>query len=326
MTFSSRTLLVLGVAVLLWTGCQPSAPEPPSYQFVRAWGTQGDGPGEFFHPVGITIAKGRVYVSDTGNNRIQVFDTTGTFLRSFDGSGSASGPLQRPMHLAAAVHQKSAVTHLVVPEYGNDHLHLFGRKGQSQGTIGSTGSGPGQFDAPAGVALGDSARIYVADFYNHRVQLLRPRQPSGQIRQWGTPDTSGSSDGQFTYPTDVTLLPDGSLVVADAYNHRIQRFGPEGNHRWTVPPNTAQPGSTKTRFNVATAVEAGPQGQIYVADYYNHRIKTFSAKGKRLATFGEQGSGEGQFDRPIDVAFNRSGTLYVVDFGNNRIQVFAPES
>ncbi|MFB6098949.1 MAG: 6-bladed beta-propeller, partial [Salinibacter sp.] len=60
-------------AALFWVGCQPSAPEAPSYQFVRAWGAKGKAPGEFFHPVGITIAKGRVYVSDTGNNRIQVF-------------------------------------------------------------------------------------------------------------------------------------------------------------------------------------------------------------------------------------------------------------
>ncbi|MFB6273601.1 MAG: 6-bladed beta-propeller [Salinibacter sp.] len=324
MTSSIRALFVFAVASLLWTGCQSPTSEAPSYQFVRAWGAQGEAHGEFSHPVGITIAKGRVYVSDTGNNRTQVFDTTGTFLRSFDASNTASGPMQRPMHLEAAAHQKSPVTHLVVPEYGHDHLHLFGRKGNSQGTIGSFGSGPGQFDALAGVAIGKAGRIYVADFYNHRVQLLRPGR--GQIRQWGTPDSSGSSNGQFTYPTDVALLPDGSLVVADAYNHRIQLFGPKGNHRWTVPPNTTQPGSTKTRFNVATAVEAGPHGRIYAVDYYNHRIKLFSAKGERLAAFGEHGSKKGQFDRPIDVAFDKSGTLYVVDFGNNRIQVFAPES
>ncbi|MFB6230641.1 MAG: 6-bladed beta-propeller [Salinibacter sp.] len=324
MTSSFRALILLAVVALLGAGCQPSAPEAPSYQFVQAWGTQGDAPGEFFHPVGITIARGRVYVSDTGNNRIQVFDTTGTVLRSFDASNILSGPMQRPMHLEATAHEKSPVTHLVVPEYGHDHLHLFGRKGGSQSTIGSTGSGSGQFDAPAGVAIGTAGQVYVADFYNHRVQLLQPG--TGQVRQWGTSDTSGSAPGQFTYPTDVTLLPDGSLVVADAYNHRIQRFGPEGNHQWTVPPNTTQPGSTKTRFNVATAVETGPQGRIFVADYYNHRIKIFSAEGKRLAMFGEQGSGEGQFVRPIDVAFDASGTLYVVDFGNNRIQVFAPES
>lgn len=73
---------------------------------------------------------------------------------------------------------------------------------------------------------------------------------------------------------------------------------------------------------MATAVETGPEGRICVADFYNHRIKIVSPEGQRLAIFGEKGTGEGQFDRPIDMAFDESGTLYVVDFGNDRIQAF----
>jgi DNA-binding beta-propeller fold protein YncE len=71
-------------------------------------------------------------------------------------------------------------------------------------------------------------------------------------------------------------------------------------------------------------VETGPKDRIYVADFYNHRIKILSPAGDRLTMFGEKGTGEGQFDRPIDVAFDESGTLYVVDFGNDRIQQFEP--
>ena len=76
---------------------------------------------------------------------------------------------------------------------------------------------------------------------------------------------------------------------------------------------------------MATAVTAGPEGTLYVADFYNHRIQVFAPDGTFRTAFGEQGSGEGEFERPVDVAVNAEGTLYVVDFGNDRVQVFAPD-
>lgn len=322
MTIRPWTALApLLLLALLIAGCGGEESVTPAYEPAGTWGQAGEGPGALRNPIGITYAAGELYVSDAGNNRIQVFDTTGTFSRQFDGSGSAAGPLLRPMHLEARIHEEGPGLQVAVPEYGADRIRLFGSEGTVQAVIGTTGTGPGELDAPGGLALGDSGRIYVAEFYNHRVQLLLPG--TGQVGKWGT-GSSGSKNGQFTYPTDVTLLEDGSLVVADAYNHRIQRFGPGGTHQWSLPPNTTQAGSTATRFNVATAVETGPEGRIYVADFYNHRIKIVSPEGKRLAMFGEKGTGEGQFDRPIDMAFDESGTLYVVDFGNDRIQQFEP--
>lgn len=81
-------------------------------------------------------------------------------------------------------------------------------------------------------------------------------------------------------------------------------------------------GTEEGQFNVATAVATGPDGKIYVADFYNHRIQVFSSEGRFLTAFGEQGEGEGQFERPVDVAVETDATLYVVDFGNDRIQTF----
>lgn len=71
---------------------------------------------------------------------------------------------------------------------------------------------------------------------------------------------------------------------------------------------------------------ADPKGQVFVADFYNHRIQKFTAEGKFLAAFGERGSQPGQFDRPTDMAVDSDGNVYVVDFGNQRIQKFAPQS
>ena len=71
-------------------------------------------------------------------------------------------------------------------------------------------------------------------------------------------------------------------------------------------------------------VHAAGEGVIYVTDTGNHRIQKFTPEGKFLVAFGSQGIGQGQFERPTDVALDDEGNIYVVDFGNNRIQKFAP--
>ncbi len=85
------------------------------------------------------------------------------------------------------------------------------------------------------------------------------------------------------------------------------------------------PGGWGGWFRVATGVGVGPEGRIYTADFYNHRIQVFSSVCKFLGQFGEPGTGPGQLQHPTDVAIAADGSIYVVDFGNDRIQVFRQE-
>ena len=102
--------------------------------------------------------------------------------------------------------------------YGADDIFVFGLGGVPLRTVGGAGSGPGEFKALRGgvAANGD---LYVADFYNHRVQCLRP--DGTFVRLWGTTGKVGIGAGAFNYPTDVALGPKGTLYVADGYNDRI---------------------------------------------------------------------------------------------------------
>ncbi len=207
-------------------------------------------------------------------------------------------------------------------EYLNDRIQIFSFDGESLGAIGASGSGPGEFDAPGGVAVSPHGHLYVADFYNHRVQVIGS---NGEfIRQFGATAQPGRSAGRFNYPTDVTLLSNQDLVVADAYNHRVQLFSSDGDllQKWGGPFAIRIPGAGNAWFRTATAVTAGPNSNIFVADFYNHRIQKFSKHGKFLVAFGSFGSGPGQLDRPIDMAVDDRGDVFVVDFGNHRIQKF----
>ena len=114
--------VLVALAVAGWLAFVPFAKEP-GYEFVRAWGEAGDGPGQFSDPTGIAIAGGEVFVADARNGRIQVFDRDGNFKRQFGKPGEESGELGRPMNLT--IHRGE----LYVPEYFNDRIQVFALDG-----------------------------------------------------------------------------------------------------------------------------------------------------------------------------------------------------
>lgn len=87
--------IVIGVTVMAAAGCiafVPSAKDP-GYEFVKAWGEKGSSPGQFSDPTGIAVANGQVFVADSRNGRIQVFDLDGNFKRQFGRPGKDPGEL-----------------------------------------------------------------------------------------------------------------------------------------------------------------------------------------------------------------------------------------
>ena len=77
-------------------------------------------------------------------------------------------------------------------------------------------------------------------------------------------------------------------------------------------------------FAVTTAVAIGPQGNIFVADFYNDRVQKFTPDGTFLTAFGSTGEGPGQFGHAMSVAVADDGSVFVTDFKNNRIQKWRP--
>jgi len=211
-----------------------------------------------------------------------------------------------------------------VAEYFNDRIQVFGLDGTPRRIIGGPGGGPGQFDAPGGVAVAPNGDLFVADFHNQRIQRLKA--DGTFIRQWGTTGGIGVSAGRFNYPTDAALAPDGTLYVADGYNDRIQAFAPDGSfsHKWGGPFAINIYGPFNGWFAVTTAVAVDPHGNVFVADFYNDRVQKFAPDGTFLTAFAETGSGPGQIGHAIAVAVADDGTVFVADFLNNRIQKWRP--
>ena len=211
-----------------------AAPAGAAHTFVAQWGGQGSGAGQFEQPsaIGVDVA-GNVYVSDTGNDRIQKFSPTGAFITAWGGSGTAEGQFSDPRGVDV-----DNIGRVYVSDYGNNRIQRFDTNGNFElmwgwgvddGTAaaqscasgcqaGSPGTGNAQFNGPQGLDAGIGGGVWVADGFNRRVQRFNA---NGAFHsRFGT---SGSGDGQFNNIYDVADDGAGNTYAADA-NNRIQRF------------------------------------------------------------------------------------------------------
>ncbi len=188
--------------------------------------------------------------------------------------------------------------------------------------FGAPGTEPGQFNAPRGIAFAKDGSLYVADSRNHRIQHL---SADGKVIQvWGTFADQAAGDariGTFNEPWGVAVGPDGSVYVSDTWNHRIQKFKPDGTpiKMWGVFGTSETPGALYGPRGITVDVE----GRIFVADTGNKRIMVYDSNGAILTQFGSDGFDPGQFSEPVDVKVDDQGNVYVTDTWNQRIQVLS---
>jgi len=102
------------------------------------------------------------------NNRVQVFDSNGTFQAQIGSAGDASGYFGRPKGVAV-----DSFGHVYIADAAFDTIQIFDRTGAFLLSLGGSGSAPGEFWMPNGIAIDRENRIYVSDAYNRRVQVLR---------------------------------------------------------------------------------------------------------------------------------------------------------
>ena len=294
----------------------PAVSQAHTYDFVLSWGSEGPGDGQFQYPRGIAVdSSGNVYVADSWNDRIQKFDSCGTFLVKWGGYGTGDGQFNLPRGIAA-----DSSGNVYVADTKNYRIQKFSSIDGINYTIaakwGSYGPGDGQFNLPHGIAADSSGNVYVADSSNDRIQKFNS---SGTLlAKWGS---QGSGDGEFRWPYGIAADSSGNVYnvyVADQLNHRIQKF--DSNGAFLLEWGSLGSGDGQFRYPHGIAVDLS--GDVYVTDFDDDRIQKFDSDGNFITKWGSYGSGEGEFNNPYGIAVDYSGIVYVLDTFNNRIQKF----
>ncbi|MCI0713915.1 MAG: hypothetical protein L0154_27410, partial [Chloroflexi bacterium] len=273
------------------------------------------------NPRGIsTDASGNVYVVDTNNSRVAVFDSAGNFM-SFIGEGL----LNEPWGIAVS----PVDGNIYVADTWNHRVAVFNLAGELVQTFGQFGrpedpsyNDPPTMFGPRNVTVDLEGLVYVADTGGHRVRIYD--REFNHIRDIGG---RGSDRGQMLEPVGVAVHPiSGEIYVAETWNQRISVYGRDGTplRSWDVnmwlgtqssaqrPYLTISPDGTMILVSDMDATDANNGPRVVAYDLSGQPVTSFNAE-PGTPSYVEVVSG---------LAFAPDGRLYVVDSSRSRVVVF----
>ena len=282
-------------------------------------------------------SSGNIYVADTENHQIQVFDVNGNFLRKWGGYGTEPGKFKRP----SGVHVSSD-NKVYVSELEGDRVQVFDLLGKPLRAIGPFPNMQGQMGQATDVTTDSAGNIYVSDEQFHWIMVFSPN--GTYLRQWGS---QGSADGQFSEPSSLCTLPGDKIAVADKYNSRVKIFSTAGSFLASVSNympvgvrsdsagnlyisgeygssgiyNSSYTQVSSPSFSGSPRGAAISGGKIFVPEYSGNRVTVYLSGGTTSVTnFGTFGSRE--FSQPSGLAVDASDNIFVSDYNNHRVAKF----
>lgn len=166
----------------------------------------------------------------------------------------------------------------------------------------------------AAVGVDSNDRVYAFHRGDHPMVIFD--RDGNVLRSWG--------EGLFKRAHGIHMGPDDTLYLTDEGDHTVRKCTLDGKVLLTIGiPGEAAPFMSGEPFRRCTHTALSPGSEIYVSDGYgNARIHKYAPDGKRIMSWGEPGSGPGQFNLPHNISCDGDGWVYVADRENHRIQVF----
>ncbi len=259
-------------------------------------------------PYGIAVdSHGRLIVSDPGANGVHIFDPSQHKYKFIERQDKNKDSMFQPQCVAV-----DAKDNIYVTDSEAGKIFVFAPNGKLRRVLGSLKGGEGFFKRPTGIAIDpETQNIYVSDTLRDRIYVL---DPDGQVLR--TIGKRGIGQGEFRVPTQL-LFQNGTLVVVDALNFRVQFLAPDGAFQGMIG-SAADPNSGIYR---PKGIAVDSEGHIYLAESEWGSVQVFDRQGNLLYTFGN-GTGFGQFHLPTGLFIDRADRVFVVDSYNHRVQVF----
>lgn len=301
---------------------------------------------------------GSIYVADTRNHRIRRVDPNGIIQTIAGGGQPSDGIGDGELATAASLEEPWGVAvgsdgSLYIADHGQDRIRRVDPEGLIQTVAGGGNPADGlgdngpakraRLNRPNGVALDTDGNLFIADTENHRVRRVGPDGTivtvAGTSLVGLTPDATPAIEARLSRPTGIAVAPDGSLVIADAGNKRIQRVRPDGKIATVAGGGSRRPedGSLASQVSVDVArVTVAPDGSVlFSGSNWGSRIYRVDAQGIITVAAGPKASevltidhfvGDGssavgaEFRQPQGLAVAPDGTLYVADWMNHVVR------
>ena len=266
-------------------------------------------------PYGVAVFQGRVYVSDTAQRSVVVFDIPGQrFFRI--GEEDGSGKLTMPIGLDV-----DGKGNLYVADNSAKLVKVYDMDGKFLRTLAGDGT---WFERPSGIAVdSEGSKVYVVDTGgvnsdHHRVRVLNG-QSGEHLFDIGK---RGTGPGELNLPRDVTIGLDGLLYVVDGGNFRVQVFQPDGTFLKTFGSVGRQGG----QFSRPKEAAVDPQGNVYIVDSAFGNFQIFNTTGQLLLSVGSRSESDGmaKYMLPSGIAIDGDGRVYIVDQFFRKVDVYRP--
>ena len=228
-------------------------------QKIRTFGSRGDSPEQMIQPAGIAIDDAdNIYVSS--DHKLQKFTSSGELIKCVSQRGSEEGEFNDPCGVTLYD------TQVYVCDRNNHHIQVFDLDLNFIRSIGSCGTGRGEFDAPHDVKFDSGGNMYVAEYGNRRVQVM---DINGRfIRAFGQ-DGKGKLGGpslpsalhivdKYVYVSDIS---GNCIVVYETSGQFVTSFGRRGHE--------------EGEFNLPYCITSCADGFIHVCDIWNNRVQIF---------------------------------------------------
>ena len=187
----------------------------------------------------------------------------------------------------------------------DNSIHVFDQAGQQRRTIGSSGSGNGQFNCPHGLFI-ERDEMYVADCGNNRIQIITARGKF--LQKFGQ---HGSGHGQFNGPISVIVDQRERMIVSDYSNHRVVILDQAGI--WLLTINGSVTGSHG--FQYPYGLDLDHQRNIHVAAWGSNCIKVFKPEGTYVRSYGD-------VSHPSELVIDEEGYSIVNEITGNCLSIF----
>ena len=188
----------------------------------------------------------------------------------------------------------------------------------------------GSLNAPSGIEVGPTGVLYVCESLNNRIVKVTSEGLISELDVYEVNTDGTHVKAHFNSPNGIALAPDGSIYIADTFNHKIRKISPKGQVALVAggPAGYKDGKCTEARFNLPFGITLDKDGSLYVADYGNHSIRKINADGIVSTVAGTDVEGnedavngsDARFRFPTDLAIAEDGTIYIADYYNSRIR------